>query len=87
MRSIHSQHWLSPGDINGFLGLVVDNLSIMAFLATALIGIFGFPADIVFLRMFPGTTFGVLVGASRPSGMAVTSSRPSRRASRRAMAV
>ena len=57
-----SQRWLSSGDINGFLGLVVDNLSIMAFLATALIGIFGFPADIVFLRMFPGTTLGVLVG-------------------------
>lgn len=49
-------------DFNGFLGLLVDNLSVMAFLATALIGIFGFPADLVYTRMFPGTTFGVLLG-------------------------
>jgi AGZA family xanthine/uracil permease-like MFS transporter len=54
--------WFAPGDLNGFLGLVVDNLSIMAFLAAALIGIFGVPADIVFLRMFPGTALGVLLG-------------------------
>jgi len=53
---------ISPGDLNGFLGLVVDNLSIMAFIAAALIGIFQFPADIVFTRMFPGTAFGVLIG-------------------------
>lgn len=50
------------GDVNGFLGLVVDNLSILAFIAGALIGIFQFPAEIVFQRMFPGTAFGVLVG-------------------------
>lgn len=62
MSAARSQRWLSPGDVNGFLGLIVDNVSIMAFLATALIGIFGFPADIVFLRMFPGTTMGVLLG-------------------------
>ncbi|HET6553370.1 MAG TPA: hypothetical protein VFG49_07520 [Dyella sp.] len=64
------QHGFSSGDLNGFLGLVVDNLSIMAFLATALIGIFGFPADIVFLRMFPGTTFGVLLGNLAYTAMA-----------------
>lgn len=50
------------GDLNGVLGLVVDNLSILAFLATALVGIFGMPADIVYRRMFPGTAFGVLLG-------------------------
>ena len=54
--------WIAPGDINGFFGLVVDNLSILGFLATALIGIFGFPAEVVFARMFPGTALGVLVG-------------------------
>lgn len=52
----------AAGDINGFLGLVVDNLSILAFLAAALVGLFGVPADIVFLRMFPGTALGVLLG-------------------------
>ena len=28
----------------------------------ALVGIFQFPADVVFGRMFPGTAFGVLIG-------------------------
>jgi AGZA family xanthine/uracil permease-like MFS transporter len=61
---------VAAGDLNGFLGLVVDNLSIMAFLATALIGIFGFPADIVYTRMFPGTAFGVLLGNLAYTAMA-----------------
>ncbi|MGD0492693.1 MAG: hypothetical protein ABSC32_14205 [Steroidobacteraceae bacterium] len=50
------------GDVNGFLGLVVDNLSVLALLAALLIGAFKMPADIVFDRMFPGTAVGVLVG-------------------------
>lgn len=50
------------GDLNGFFGLVVDNLSILGFIAMALVGIFQFPAEVVFGRMFPGTAFGVLVG-------------------------
>jgi AGZA family xanthine/uracil permease-like MFS transporter len=54
--------WFAPGDLNGFLALVVDNLSILGFLAMALTGIFGVPADIVFGRMFPGTALGVLLG-------------------------
>lgn len=62
MRAEGRPGWLSGGDVNGFFGLVVDNLSILGFIATALIGIYGFPAEIVFTRMFPGTAFGVLVG-------------------------
>jgi AGZA family xanthine/uracil permease-like MFS transporter len=58
-----SRHrWIAAGDINGFFGLVVDNLSILGFLSAALIGLFGFPADVVFQKMFPGTALGVLVG-------------------------
>jgi len=62
MTTARSRFAFTAGDLNGFLGLMVDNLSIMAFIATALIGIFQFPADVVFYRMFPGTAFGVLVG-------------------------
>ena len=58
----HSRPWFVAGDLNGFFGLVVDNLSILGFIAMALIGIFGFPAEVVFGRMFPGTALGVLVG-------------------------
>ncbi|KAF1692167.1 hypothetical protein CSC62_14765 [Pseudoxanthomonas jiangsuensis] len=54
--------WFVAGDLNGFFGLVVDNLSILGFIAAALVGIFGFPAEVVFQRMFPGTALGVLVG-------------------------
>ena len=57
-----SGKWFVPGDLNGFFGLVVDNLSILGFIAAALIGIFQFPAEVVFTRMFPGTALGVLVG-------------------------
>ena len=70
MNTTTRPRWISSGDLNGFLGLVVDNLSIMAFLAAALIGLFGLPPDIVFLRMFPGTTFGVLVGNLAYTAMA-----------------
>lgn len=64
--------WLAAGDINGFLGLVVDNLSILAFVAMALIGIFGLPAEIVFTRMFPGSALGVLIGNLIYARMAIT---------------
>jgi adenine/guanine/hypoxanthine permease len=62
--------WFAPGDLNGFFGLVVDNLSILGFLATALVGVFGFPAEFVFTRMFPGTALGVLVGNALYTAMA-----------------
>ncbi len=60
--SIHRPRWFVPADLNGFFGLVVDNLSILGFIAAALVGIFQFPAEVVFARMFPGTALGVLLG-------------------------
>jgi len=50
------------GDINGFFGLMFDNLTVLSFLAGILIFAFKYPADIVYSKMFPGTAFGVLVG-------------------------
>ncbi len=69
------RRWSVAGDLNGFFGLVVDNLAVMAFLATVLVGLFKFPADIVFYRMFPGTALGVLVGDLAYTWMAVRLSR------------
>ncbi|HEY2686689.1 MAG TPA: hypothetical protein VGI93_24460 [Steroidobacteraceae bacterium] len=69
-----------PGDVNGFLGLVVDNLSVLGLLAGVLIGPFGMPADVVFGRMFPGTALGVLVGDVIYTAMAVRLARRSGRA-------
>jgi AGZA family xanthine/uracil permease-like MFS transporter len=54
--------WFAIGDINAFFGLMLDNVVNLAVLSGILIGGFGFPADIVFTRMFPGTALGVLIG-------------------------
>jgi AGZA family xanthine/uracil permease-like MFS transporter len=54
--------WFVIGDINGFFGLMFDNMTVLSFLAGILIFAFKYPADIVYRHMFPGTAFGVLFG-------------------------
>jgi AGZA family xanthine/uracil permease-like MFS transporter len=54
--------WISAGDLNGFLGLALDNVTQLVILTGVLVGIFGFPADLVLTRMVPGTALGVLAG-------------------------
>jgi AGZA family xanthine/uracil permease-like MFS transporter len=50
------------GDFNAFFGLMLDNVVNLALLGGILVGGFGFPADIVYGKMFPGTALGVFVG-------------------------
>ena len=54
--------WIRPGDLNGFLGLALDNVTQLVILSGVLIGVFQFPADLVLYQMVPGTALGVLVG-------------------------
>lgn len=54
--------WHAPGDWNAFFGLALDNLTQLVILSSLLIGLFGFPADLVLRVMVPGTAAGVLVG-------------------------
>lgn len=54
--------WLTWGDLNGFFGLMFDNLTVMSFLAGILVFGFQFPAAIVYQKMLPGTAVGVLFG-------------------------
>jgi AGZA family xanthine/uracil permease-like MFS transporter len=54
--------WYAPGDWNAFFGLALDNLTQLVILSGLLIGVFGFPADLVLRVMVPGTAAGVLVG-------------------------
>jgi AGZA family xanthine/uracil permease-like MFS transporter len=54
--------WYASGDVNAFFGLAVDNLTNLVVLAGLLVGVFGFPADLVLYRIVPGTALGVLVG-------------------------
>ena len=62
MENEKKYKWFAVGDINGFFGLMFDNLTVLSFLAGILIFAFKFPADIVYTKMFPGTAFGVLFG-------------------------
>src|SRR6185295_8829740 len=55
-------NWAAKGDINAFFGLMLDNVVNLAVLAGILVAGFGFPAPLVYTRMFPGTALGVLFG-------------------------
>jgi adenine/guanine/hypoxanthine permease len=63
--------WFVSGDINGFFGLMFDNLTVLSFLAAILVVGFQYPADIVYTKMFPGTALGVLFGNLCYTWMAV----------------
>src|SRR5687767_2498725 len=54
--------WAAAGDVNAFFGLMLDNVMNLVILAGILISVFGFPEDIVYRRMFPGTALGVMFG-------------------------
>jgi adenine/guanine/hypoxanthine permease len=70
-RRPSAPRWLAAGDVNGFLGLALDNTTNLVILSSLLIGVFGFPADLVLGRMLPGTALGVLVGDLAYTAMAV----------------
>jgi AGZA family xanthine/uracil permease-like MFS transporter len=55
-------HWATAGDVNAFFGLMLDNVMNLVILAGILIFVFGFPEDLVYTRMFPGTALGVMFG-------------------------
>ena len=59
------------GDVNGFFGLMFDNMTVLSFLAGILIFVFKFPADIIYTKMFPGTALAVLFGNLCYAWMAV----------------
>lgn len=62
--------WLTPGDVNGFFALTIDNLALLAGMSAILIGIFHLPVSLVIGRMLPGSALGVLVGDLAYSALA-----------------
>ncbi len=56
-----SYQWAAWGDLNAFFGLMLDNVTNLVLLSALLLGV-GFPAEIFFTRMVPGTALGVLFG-------------------------
>lgn len=69
--------WFAAGDVNGFFGLMFDNLTVLSFLFGILVGLFGFPAEVVATRMFPGTALGVMFGDLVYTWMAIRLARRS----------
>jgi AGZA family xanthine/uracil permease-like MFS transporter len=62
VRTAPAVRWWAPGDWSAFFGLALDNLSLFVILSGLLIGVFGFPSDLVLRVMVPGTALGVLIG-------------------------
>ena len=54
--------WIAMGDANAFFGLMLDNVANLVVLAGILVYVFGFPEDVVYGKMFPGTALGVMFG-------------------------
>jgi len=61
-RARSTPRWIAAGDLNGFLGLALDNVTQLVILAGLLTGVFGFPSELVLRRIVPGTALGVLIG-------------------------
>ena len=74
-----SPRWIRAGDLNGFLGLALDNVTQLVILSSLLIGVFKFPSDLVLHRMVPGTALGVLLGDLAYTWLAVRLMRQSGR--------
>ncbi|MFH1452552.1 MAG: hypothetical protein ABIH00_01065 [Armatimonadota bacterium] len=54
--------WATMGDINGFFGLMLDNVTNLVILTAIMVFGFGFPKEFILTKMIPGTALGVLVG-------------------------
>ncbi len=53
--------WATPGDVNAFFGLSLDNIAGLMLIVGLLAG-FGIPADFSLTHLIPGTALGVLFG-------------------------
>lgn len=84
-RASRLPFWFATGDVSAFFALMLDNVVNLAVLAGILIGGFGFPADLIFTRMFPGTALGVLVGNLTYTWLAIRLARRTGRADVTAM--
>ena len=54
--------WATWGDLDAFWGLMLDNVTNLVLFSSILHGIFGYPLDMIFTRMIPGTALGVMIG-------------------------
>ena len=62
MLDRHRYHWATPGDVNAFFGLSLDNLAGLVLTVSLLATVFGFPVEFALGHLVPGTAVGVIVG-------------------------
>jgi AGZA family xanthine/uracil permease-like MFS transporter len=58
----HTYRWATPGDINAFFGLALDNLAGLVLTVSLLATVFGYPAEFALGHLVPGTAVGVVIG-------------------------
>jgi len=54
--------WATPGDVNAFFGLSIDNLADLVLAVSLLATVFDYPAQFALSHFVPGTAAGVVVG-------------------------
>jgi len=54
--------WATPGDINAFFGLSLDNLADLVLAVSLLATVFDYPVQFALAHLVPGTAAGVVVG-------------------------
>ncbi|QGJ71584.1 MFS transporter xanthine/uracil permease [Planctomycetales bacterium 10988] len=57
-----SYRWITPGDLNAFFGLMLDNLAVLVLTVSLLSSFDGYPTEFAVRYLVPGTAFGVLIG-------------------------
>lgn len=57
-----SPKWFVRGDIDGFFGLLVDNLIQILLIVGLCQGVLGFSAELIFARILPGVALSLIVG-------------------------
>jgi AGZA family xanthine/uracil permease-like MFS transporter len=62
MSASHHYRWATPGDINAFFGLSLDNLAGLVLTVSLLATVFGYPAEFALGHLVPGTAVGVVIG-------------------------
>ncbi len=62
MTETHRYRWATPGDINAFFGLSLDNLTGLVLTVSLLATVFGYPAEFALGHLVPGTAVGVVIG-------------------------
>jgi AGZA family xanthine/uracil permease-like MFS transporter len=71
--------WATPGDINAFFGLSIDNLAGLVLTVSLLAAVFDYPAQFALAHLVPGTALGVVGGDLIFTWMAFRLARRARR--------